>query len=75
MIFILKCSKTYDCNYFNKNQGTYLERHHKGEWPRKVAVRVDVGKITIKEMGKGYKKSRSIYTKGFTNCLISHSKL
>lgn len=54
----------------------HIWRLHKGEGPRKVAVRVDVGIITIKKWGKAIKKSRrSTYSKGFTNCLISHSNL
>ena len=38
--------------YFNKNQGKYLGKLHKGEWPRKIALKVDMGITAILKMGK-----------------------
>lgn len=54
----------YDWSYFNKNQGKYLEKLHKGEWPRKIALKVGKGIITTtKKMGeKPIKNLEEIHT-------------
>lgn len=43
--------------YFNKNQGKYSEKLHKGEWPRKIALKVDMGITAILKVG-GFTEER-----------------
>lgn len=49
--------------YFNKNKGKYLEKLHKDQQPRKIALNVGMNITTIFKMGeKTIKTSEEIHT-------------